>query len=126
MRVDFGQTGAVLVSMNEPMRSLWPAAQPLIASGALHADLVELLDAGLTAIDGGLFFTRDLQTNGHLRAGDSDLTGQEALVNKLHLDDVADVGDAGWPAVCVARARFLPAASLTKRLRCTRCQSTRC
>lgn len=107
--VDFGQTGVVLESMNEPMRSLWAAAQPLVALGDLHGDLIELLDAGLTVVDGGVFFTRELQGNGHLRVGDTDLTGQEALINKLHLDDLVDVSDAGWPAVCVAQGVLLAA-----------------
>jgi hypothetical protein len=105
--VDFGQTVSVLESMNEPMRSLWVGAEPLVATGELHADLIELLDAGLTAVDGGVFFTRELRANGHLRAGDTDLTGQEALINKLHLDDLVDVGGDGWPVICVAQGVLL-------------------
>lgn len=92
--------------MNEPMRSLRAAADGLIAAGELHPDLIELLNAGLTAADGGIYFTSYLQGNGHL-LGVGDLTGQQALINKLHLDDFVDVGRAGWEVICVAQGVLL-------------------
>ena len=97
----------MLESMNGPMRSIRAEAETLIAVGQLHAYLSELLDAGLTAVDGGVFFTRELRSNGHLKTGDTDLTGQEALINKLHLDDLVDVDSAGWSAICVAQGVLL-------------------
>jgi hypothetical protein len=63
----------VVESMNEPMRSIRAQAQPLIARGALDESLSALLDAGLSVVGDGVFFTRELELNGHLRAAALDL-----------------------------------------------------
>lgn len=93
--------------MNKPMRSVWAVAEPLVAGGELHVDLQGLLDAGLTVVDGGLFFTRELQATPHLRKDETDLTGQEAVINKLHLDHLVDIELPGWEVGCLVQGVLL-------------------
>lgn len=91
------------------MRSIRAEADALIAAGELHPDLVALLDGGVTVAAGGVFFARELEINGRLRTVDLDRTGQEALINKLHLDDLVDVDSPDWAATCVAGGVLLAA-----------------
>ena len=97
----------VVESMNEPMRSIRAQAQPLIAAGALDESLSALLHAGFSVAGDGVFFTRELELNGHLRTAGLDLTGEEALINRLHLDDLVDTGKAGWAVDCLVQGVLL-------------------
>ena len=91
------------------MRPIRAVADALIAAEELHPDLAALLDDGVTVADSGVFFTRELGINGRLQTADLDPTGQEALINKLHLDDLVDVDSPEWAATCVAWGVLLAA-----------------
>jgi hypothetical protein len=91
------------------MRPIRAEAEALIGVAQLHPDLVQLVDDGFTVADGAVFFARELRLNDRLRTDGLDRTGQEALINKIHLDDLIDVDSPGWAADCVAQGVLLAA-----------------
>jgi hypothetical protein len=81
---------ALLALMNPAMREIRQEAEALIAVGELTSGLQELIDAGLTLTDGGVYFTKFVAGNSHMDQTSLGGTGHEALVNKLHLEDYLD------------------------------------
>ena len=101
------------------MRTIWAQAEPVMATGQLHGSLQKLIDVGLVAVDGGLFFAA-LRRTGHRVADIHDLTGEEAGVNKLYLDDIVDTDIDGWAAYCVGQGVLLGRAVVEAAARFTR------
>ncbi len=95
--------------MNEPMQRLRDSAQDLIQHGViLHDELREILEGGLTVVDGCVYFTTALAANGHLSREEMGALGHQSLVNKLHLDFyLDDVQPEEWDRWCVAQGILL-------------------
>lgn len=115
-----GRLTNVIVEMNAAMRPIWARSQRTVDTGQLHESLQALLADGLVLIDGGLFFAKLLGRSGARVDDGGDLTGAEAGVNKLHLDDnIVNLNLEGWAEYCVGqgvllgRAVFKAAAALT-------------
>jgi hypothetical protein len=114
------QTVDVLLElMNPAMREIRQEAEALIAVGELTSGLQELIDAGLTQTDGGVYFTKFVAGNSHMDQTSLGQTGHEALVNKLHLEDYLDTDPPDWATRCVAQGVLLGRQVLTRAAKLT-------
>jgi hypothetical protein len=93
--------------MSSSMRPIRSAAEAVVAAGRLEPPLAKLLSAGVRAYNGGVYFKANLRTLPLLTPGTLDRTCHEALVNKLHLDDLVGTSGRDWPARCVGQGLLL-------------------
>lgn len=89
------------------MRPIRSAADPVVASGRLEPALATLVFAGVRAYNGGVYFKTNLRALPFVATGALGRTGHEALVNKLHLDDLVGTSGRDWPARCVGQGLLL-------------------
>ena len=75
---------------------------------------MELINAGLTLTEGGVYFTKFLAENSHTDRSSLRRTGDEALVNKLHLEDYLDTDPPDWATRCIAQGVLLGRQVLTR------------
>ena len=97
--------------MNESMRPIWAEAQTTVDAGHLDESLQAKLVDGLELSDGGLLFATHLRKTS-LRRNPNDLTGWEADVNKVCLDELVDTDLPGWAGYCVGQGALLGRAVL--------------
>ena len=79
----------------------------MIGAGRLEPPLAALLSAGVRAYNGGVYFKTNLRALPFLTAGALGRTGHEALINKVHLDDLLGTSGRDWPARCVGQGLLL-------------------
>jgi hypothetical protein len=104
----WGRLRAVPVElMSSSMRPIRAAAEAVVASGRLEPPLGALVTAGVRAYNGGVYFKTNLREHPNLIRGNLGRTCHEALVNKLHLDDLLGTGGRDWPARCVGHGVLL-------------------
>lgn len=105
---------------NARMEPLRDEARALLDDGMVLApELQQLTAAGITAVDGRLYFRQYLAARDGNRDR-FDRTGHESWVNTLHLDDVVDEHASDWGARCVAQGMLLSRVRLIGRARCLR------
>jgi hypothetical protein len=80
-----------------------PRSRRFITTGELISGLQELIDAGLTLTEGGVYFTKFFAGNSHTDSSSLGRTGDEALVKRLHLEDYLDTDPPDWATRCIAQ-----------------------
>ena len=89
------------------MRPIRAAAEAVVASGRLEPPLAALLTAGVRAYNGGVYFKTNLRELPHVTRGALGRTCHEALVNRVHLDDLVGTSGRDWPVRCVGQGLLL-------------------
>lgn len=100
--------------MSSSMRPIRQAAQAVVAAGRLDPSLTALLAAGVRAYNGGVYFKTNLRANPALSMRALGRTCHEALINKVHLDDLLGTSGRDWPARCVGQGLLLGRRVLTE------------
>lgn len=93
--------------MSSSMRPIRNAADAVVAAGRLEPPLAALVAAGVRAYNGGVYFKTNLRAFPFLTPGALGRTGHEALINKLHLDNLVGTSGRDWPARCVGQGLLL-------------------
>jgi len=92
--------------MNTLMAPLWAEAHLSIDREVLHPRLAELVEAEVVVLGGAVVFAKRARPNYRPAVGES-LTGVEASVNKVYLDELVDTGQPGWAAKCIVQGVLL-------------------
>jgi hypothetical protein len=72
----------------------------------LDPRLAELIEAGIVVLGGAVVFAKPAPAD-YRPAADESLTGVEAGVNKIFLDELVDTEQPGWAAKCIAQGVLL-------------------
>lgn len=89
---------------NRAMSALLDRAVEVAELGVLDPRLEGLASEGMESREGALVLHRNARQNSHLFKAD-DLTGSEAAINELHLDDYFNGQE--WPIQCVGQGILL-------------------
>lgn len=92
--------------MNQQMVPIWADAQRVVDNDELDVRLHGLAEAGIVALGGAVVFAAKVAPGWRPAKGES-LTGVEAGLNKVFLDELVDTDQQGWAASCIGQGVLL-------------------